>query len=216
MLVVRRGGTMLDELVRFFVVLFVVVDPLSMAPLFATMTEGGSAGYRRRMAVKSSAIAFAICVAFALGGGQFIAVMGISIDAFRIGGGLMLFLIALDMVFVREEKKTTPEEQAETRRRADISVFPLAFPLIAGPGTIATVLLTFGSARPGVWLHAGLVAVIALVVAASLLAMLAAPLVMRVLGVTGANVVSRVAGVVLAALAVQFVIDGLRGAFHLA
>ena len=187
---------MLDELFRFFLVLFVVVDPPSMAPLFATMTEGGSPGYRRRMALKSSAIAFAICVAFAL------------------GGGLMLFLIALDMVLAREEK-TTPEEKAETRRRADISVFPLAFPLIAGPGSIATVLLTFGSARPDPLLYAGLILVIALVIGVSLIVMLAAPLVMRVLGVTGANVVSRVAGVVLAALAVQFVIDGLKGAFQL-
>ena len=206
---------MLDELVKFFVVLFVVVDPPSMAPLFATMTEGGSAGYRRHMAIKSSAIALAIFVAFALGGGRFIGVMGISIDAFRIGGGVMLFLIALDMVFAREEK-TTPEEKAETRRRADISVFPLAFPLISGPGSIATVLLTFGSARPDVLLYAGLIAVIAVVVGLSLLVMLAAPVVMRVLGVTGANVVTRVAGVVLAALAIQFVIDGLKGAFHLA
>ena len=206
---------MLDELLKFFVVLFVVVDPPSMAPLFATMTEGGSAGYRRRMALKSSAIAFAICVAFAVGGGWFLGVMGISIDAFRIGGGVMLFLIALDMVFAREEK-TTPAENAETRRRADISVFPLAFPLIAGPGSLATVLLTFGSARPDALLYAGLVAVIAVVVGLSLLVMLAAPLVMRVLGVTGANVVARVAGVVLAALAIQFVIDGLKGAFHLA
>ena len=206
---------MLDELVKFFVVLFVVVDPPSMAPLFATMTEGGSAGYRRRMALKSSAIALAIFIAFALGGGRFIAVMSISIDAFRIGGGVMLFLIALDMVFAREEK-TTPAEKAETRRRADISVFPLAFPLISGPGSIATVLLTFGAARPDVLLYAGLIAVIAMVVGLSLLVMLAAPVVMRVLGVTGANVVSRVAGVVLAALAIQFVIDGVKGAFHLA
>ncbi len=206
---------MLDELLRFFVVLFVVVDPPSMAPIFATMTEGGSPGYRRRMAVKSSAIALAIFVAFALGGGWFIGVMGITIEAFRIGGGLMLFLIALDMVFAREEK-TTPAENAETRRRADISVFPLAFPLISGPGSIATVLLTFGSARPDPLLYVGLIAVMALVVGLSLVVMLAAPLVMRVLGVTGANVVARIAGVVLAALAIQFVIDGLKGAFHLA
>ncbi len=215
MLAPGRGEAMLSEILKFFVVLFVVVDPPSMAPLFATMTEGGSAGYRRRMAVKSSAIAFAIFVAFALGGGRFIGIMGISIDAFRIGGGIMLFLIALDMVFAREEK-TTPAEKAETRRRADISVFPLAFPLISGPGSIATVLLTFGSIRPEPLLYAGYIAVMAAVAGLSLAAMLAAPLVMRVLGVTGANVVSRVAGVVLAALAVQFVIDGLRGAFHLA
>ena len=215
MLAATGGEAMLDELVKFFVVLFVVVDPPSMAPLFATMTEGGSAGYRRRMAWKASAVALGIFVAFALGGGWFIGVMGISIAAFRIGGGVMLFLIALDMVFAREEK-TTPEEKAETRRRADISVFPLAFPLISGPGAIATVLLTFGSIRPAPLLYAGLVLVMAAVVGLSLVAMLLAPLVMRVLGVTGANVVTRVAGVVLAALAVQFVIDGLKGAFHFA
>lgn len=215
MLAANGGESMLDELVKFFVVLFVVVDPPSMAPLFATMTEGGSTGYRRRMAWKASAVALGIFVAFALGGGWFIGVMGISIAAFRIGGGVMLFLIALDMVFAREEK-TTPEEKAETRRRADISVFPLAFPLISGPGAIATVLLTFGSLRPTPLLYAGLVLVMAVVVGLSLVAMLLAPLVMRVLGVTGANVVTRVAGVVLAALAVQFVIDGLKGAFHLA
>jgi multiple antibiotic resistance protein len=205
---------MFDHLLKFFVTLFVVVDPPSLVPLFATMTEGATAAYRRRMAIKSSIIALVIFVGFALGGGPFIGIMGISIDAFRIGGGIMLFLIALDMVFVREEK-TTPEEDAEARRRADISVFPLAFPLISGPGSLATVLLTFGASPPDPVLYAGMVVVIALVVAISLLFMLASPAVMRVVGVTGANVLSRVAGVVLAALAVQFVIDGLKGAFSL-
>lgn len=205
---------MLDELLKFFVVLFVVVEPPSLVPLFATMTEGASAGYRRRMALKASAIALTILVVFALAGSWFIEIMGISIDAFRIGGGVMLFLIALDMVFAREEK-TTPQEQAETRRRADISVFPLAFPLISGPGALATVLLTFGSVEADPLLRAALIGVIAAVVALTLLFMLATPFVMRVLGVTGANVVSRVAGVILAALAVQFILDGLRGAFGL-
>ena len=202
------------QLLKFFVVMFVVVDPPSLVPLFATMTEGGSPGYRRRMALKSSAVALAILVVFALGGSAFIGVMGISIDAFRIGGGVMLFLIALDMVFAREEK-TTPEEKAETRRRADISVFPLAFPLIAGPGTLATVLLTFGSGAPAPIVQAGLIGVMAVVVAIALVFMLATPYVMRVLGVTGANVLARLAGVVLAALGVQFIIDGLKGAFAL-
>lgn len=203
---------MFDELLKFFVVLFVVVEPPSLVPLFATMTEGASPGYRRRMALKAAAIALTILVVFALAGSWFIGMMGISIDAFRIGGGIMLFLIALDMVFAREEK-TTPQEQAETRRRADISVFPLAFPLISGPGALATVLLTFGSAEADPLLYAGLIGVIAAVVGLTLLFMLSTPFVMRVLGVTGANVVSRVAGVILAALAVQFIIDGLKGAF---
>jgi multiple antibiotic resistance protein len=207
-------GPMLDQLLKFFVVMFVVVDPPSLVPLFATMTEGASAGYRRRMAVKAALISLGILVVFALAGSSIIGIMGISIEAFRIGGGLMLFLIALDMVFAREEK-TTPEEKAETRRRADISVFPLAFPLIAGPGALATVLLTFGAAKSAPLLYAGLVAVLAAVVGVTLLFMLATPIVMRVLGVTGANVVTRIAGVILAALAVQFVLDGLRGAFRI-
>lgn len=203
---------MLDELIKFFVILFVVVEPPSLVPLFASMTEGASDGYRRRMALKAAAISTGILIAFALGGSWFIGLMGISIDAFRIGGGVMLFLIALDMVFARETK-TTEEEKAETRRRADISVFPLAFPLISGPGALATVLLTFGAAGHD-WIdRLALIGVIVLVVGITLAFMLAAPLAMRVLGVTGANVVSRVAGVILAALAVQFVIDGIRGAF---
>lgn len=204
----------MNELFKFFIVLFVVVDPASLAPLFATMTEGASAAYRRRMAVKASIIALLILVLFAVGGSNLIGLMGISIDAFRIGGGIMLFLIALDMVFVREEK-TTPAEKAETRRRADISVFPLAFPLIAGPGTLATVLLSFGSAPRTSALFAGMLIVMALVIALALASMLATPLVMRVLGVTGSNVVARLSGVILAALGVQYVIDGLKGAFTL-
>ena len=204
----------MNELVKFFVVLFVVVDPASLAPLFASMTEGANAGYRRRMAIKSSTIALLILALFAVGGSNFIELMGISIDAFRIGGGIMLFLIALDMVFAREEK-TTSAEKAETRLRADISVFPLAFPLIAGPGTLATVLLSFGSVPRSPLLFAGMLMVMVLVIGVALASMLATPLVMRVLGVTGSNVVGRLSGVILAALGVQYVIDGLKGAFTL-
>ena len=204
---------MFEELLKFFVVMFVVVDPPALAPIFASLTEGASRQYQRRMAFKSSLISLLIFVAFAAGGAGFLAVMGISTDAFRIGGGIMLFIIALDMVFAREEK-TTVQENAETRRRIDISVFPLAFPLISGPGAIATVLLTFGSMAPGT-LFAGHILVLALVVGCAWLTMLAAPRVMKVLGVTGANVMARLLGVILAALAVQFVLDGVRSALQL-
>jgi multiple antibiotic resistance protein len=140
--------------------------------------------------------------------------MGISIDAFRIAGGVMLFLIALEMVFARESgTKTTSEEKDEVQQRADISVFPLAFPFIAGPGALATVLLTFGTLKPDWLMTLGLLAVIALVLGITLALLLLAPLVNRVMGVTGAHVVSRLAGVVLAALAVQFMVDGLKDAF---
>jgi multiple antibiotic resistance protein len=205
---------MIDELVKFFVLLFVVVEPVTLVPVFAGLTEGASESYKRRMSFKAVAVSGIVLALFALGGARFIHAMGISIDAFRIAGGVMLFLIALEMVFARESgTKTTNEEKTEVQQRADISVFPLAFPFIAGPGALATVLLTFGTLKPDVVLTVGLLAVIALILAITLAMMLLTPLVNRVMGVTGAHVVSRLAGVVLAALAVQFMIDGLKGAF---
>jgi len=142
--------------------------------------------------------------------------MGISLEAFRIFGGLLLFLLALEMVFARESgTRTSSSEAAESRRRADISVFPVAFPFIAGPGALATILLWFGALQlPAQTVLFGLyLAAAALVLAiAALLLLLADPL-MRVIGVTGANVASRLAGVILGALAVQFVLDGLRQSF---
>jgi len=204
----------IDELLKFFVLLFVVVEPVTLVPVFASLTVGASEGYKRKMSLKAVLISGGVLALFALAGAWFINMMGISIDAFRIAGGAMLFLIALEMVFARESgTKITSEEKIEVTQRADISVFPLAFPFIAGPGALATVLLTFGTARDDYMLTLGLLGVIALVLAITLALLLLAPFVNRVMGVTGAHVVSRLAGVVLAALAVQFMIDGLRGAF---
>lgn len=204
----------MDELLKFFVLLFVVVEPVTLVPVFAGLTEGASERYRRKMSFKAVTVSGLVLALFALGGARFIHMMGISIDAFRIAGGVMLFLIALEMVFARESgTKITSEEKTEVQQRADISVFPLAFPFIAGPGALATVLLTFGTLKPDLMLTIGLLAVIALILVITLALMLLTPLVNRVMGVTGAHVVSRLAGVVLAALAVQFMIDGLKGAF---
>lgn len=207
---------MLEQLVKFFVVLFVVVEPVSLIPVFAGLTEGASAGYKRKMACKAVVIAGLILVAFAFAGGALLDVLGISLDAFRIFGGIMLFLIALDMVFVRQSgaRTTTTTEEAEVRRREDISVFPLAFPLIAGPGALATVLLVTGGVSRASLLFWGQIAVVVMVLLTALVAMLLTPQLMRVLGVTGANVVSRLSGVILGALAVQFVINGLRGSLE--
>lgn len=207
---------MIEPWLKFFVVFFVVVEPVSLVPLFAGLTQGASAAYRRRMAVKAVLVAGGIVVLFALSGAAFLGVMGISIDAFRIFGGLLLFLVALEMVFARESgTRTTSSEQEESRRRDDISVFPLAFPFLAGPGALTTILLWFGPVSPTQQpvLFAGLLAGAAAVLAISLVMMLAAERLMGVLGVTGANVANRLLGVVLGALAVQFVIDGLRAAF---
>ena len=205
---------MLDELVKFFVLFFVVVEPSTLVPLFAALTEGADAGFKRRMARKAVIVSGLVLLLFALGGAWFLKVMGIGIEAFRIAGGIMLFLIALEMVFARESgTRTTAEEKTEARKRADISVFPLAFPFISGPGAIAIVLLTFGASRADPLLSVGLFGVVVAVLAITYALMRLTPVVMRVMGVTGANVVNRLSGVVLAALAVQFIIDGLSTAF---
>ena len=205
---------MLEQLIKFFVVFFVVVDPISLMPLFAGLTEGTSRSYAKKMAGKGTLIAFSICVLFALGGAKFLDIMGISLSAFRIAGGTLLFLIALEMVFGRTSgTKTIKDEEEEAKTHDDISVFPLAFPFIAGPGALATILLTAGELRTTPLLFAGFLAVVTLVMIVCWVLMLATPQLMRVIGVTGANVMSRLSGVILAALAVQFIIDGIHGSF---
>jgi multiple antibiotic resistance protein len=207
---------MLEQPLKFFFVFFVVVDPLALIPVFSGLTQGATREYRQRMAVKAVWVAALILVLFALGGAPFLAMMGISLAAFRIFGGVLLFLLALEMVFARESgSRTSSDERAESRRRADISVFPVAFPFISGPGALATVLLWFGpvhiTRQPMPFLI--LLAAVAAVLAITLVLMLLAQPLMRLMGVTGVNVIGRLFGVVLGALAVQFVIDGLRAAF---
>jgi multiple antibiotic resistance protein len=207
---------MLEQPLKFLVVFFVVIEPISLIPLFSGLTTGATAQYKRRMAVKAVIIAALILVLFAFVGAGFLDLMGISLQAFRIFGGMLLFLLSLEMVFARESgARTSSGEAAESKRRADISVFPLAFPFIAGPGALATILLWFGPLHAGTQtaLFAGYLVAVGIVLAISLVLMLLAEPLMRVIGVTGANVASRLLGVVLGALAVQFVLDGLRQAF---
>ena len=209
---------MIEQVVKFFVVFFVVVEPVALAPMFASLTAGASEAFQRKMALKSVTVAACILLLFAVSGAAFLRVMGISIEAFRIFGGLLLFLVALEMVFARESgTRTSSEEQQESRRRTDISVFPLAFPLLAGPGALTTILLWFGpvslTERPA--LFAGLAAAVLLVLLVALLMMRLSAPITRAMGVTGANVANRLLGVVLGALAVQFVLDGVRTAFNL-
>src|SRR5271168_37631 len=205
---------MVEQLIKFFVVFFVVVDPISLVPLFAGLTLGASDQFKRKMAGKAAAIALAICMLFAFGGARFLSIMGISLSSFRIAGGILLFLISLEMVFARTSgTKSTMPEKEEAKTREDISVFPLAFPFIAGPGALATILLTAGEVGGKPLLFAGFLGVVAFVMVICWVLMLATPRLMKVFGVTGANVMSRLSGVVLAALAVQFIIDGIRGSF---
>lgn len=213
-----RRSIMLEQLLKFFVVFFVVVEPLSLIPVFSSLTEGASESYKHKMALKAVLVSGLILLLFSLGGAAFLRLAGISIDAFRIFGGLLLFLIALEMVFARESgTRTSSDERAESARRADISVFPLAFPFISGPGALATILLWFGplhiTEQPLMFL--GLLVGVIVVLVLSLVAMWLSTPFMRVLGVTGTNVANRLLGVVLGALAVQFIIDGIRVVFAL-
>jgi multiple antibiotic resistance protein len=206
----------IESFLKFFVVFFLVVEPISLVPVFASLTEGANQAYRRRMALKAVVVAAFIIVGFALSGAAFLGAMGISIDSFRIFGGLLLFLVALEMVFARESgTRTSTDEQVESRRRADISVFPLAFPFMSGPGALTTILLWFGPvsvlAQPA--LFATLLAAAMLVLLIALVMMLGAGPLMRLLGATGTNVANRLLGVVLGALAVQFIVDGIRASF---
>jgi multiple antibiotic resistance protein len=205
---------MFDELVKFFVVLLVVVEPLSVLPVLAGLTEGADAAWRRRMSVKAIGLSAAVCLVFAASGTALLGILGISVDAFKVGGGILLFLLAIEMVFARPSgvRSITPGEDAAAQHRADISVFPLAFPLIAGPGALATILLAFARVPVGSLQFFAQVGVIVLVLAITLALLLTTGPVMRVIGVTGGAVMSRLLGVLLAALASQFVLDGIRAA----
>jgi multiple antibiotic resistance protein len=209
---------MWDQALKFLIVFFVVVEPISLIPVFSGLTEGASDSYKKKMALKSVLVASGILLVFALVGAGFLSAMGIAIDSFRIFGGLLLFLIALEMVFARESgTRTSSDEKVESRKRADISVFPLAFPFMAGPGALTTLLLWFGpipvTQHPVQFLV--MFACALAVLASCLLTMRVASPLMRIIGVTGTNVANRLFGVVLGALAVQFVVDGLRASFDL-
>jgi multiple antibiotic resistance protein len=183
---------------------------VGVATIFFGLASGRGRAERRHLALTGVLVAAGVLYVFALGGAALLGVLGISLAAFRIAGGALLFLLAIDMVLARPSglRATTKSEDAEAHHRHDIAVFPLAIPLIAGPGAIASTMLLMGEARD--WLERGAVlGVLALVLIATYLALRAAGEISRLLGVTGSNVVGRVLGIVLAALAVQFMLDGI-------
>ncbi len=195
-------------LITAFATLFVVIDPPGLVPLFIALTRGMAPDRRRAMARRACGIAAFLLAVFAIAGESILGFVGISMPAFRIAGGILLFLTALDMLF---ERRTQRREGQQAEPDHDPSVFPLATPLIAGPGAIASMILLVGQAGPG-WL--GTVTVIGLMLAMMAVTwafLLASPPIERLLGRTGTIVITRLLGMLLAALSVQFVIDGVRG-----
>ena len=201
-----------------FVTLFVVIDPPGCAPIFAGLTKGASSAQSRKMALRACLIATVILLVFALFGQNLLGALHIELDSFRIAGGIMLFMIALDMVF--EKRTQRREERAEkvaaqnaaTPEVEDISVFPMAMPMLAGPGAIAAVMLLQNEAE-GLQETLVVLGALAAVMVLTLLALMTASPLMKLVGARVEAVVTRLLGVLLAALAAQYVIDGLRSSF---
>jgi len=196
------------------VTFLVIIDPPGCAPIFASLTRGASAADRRAMAIRSSVIAWSILIFFALLGRPMLDALGIGLGSFRIAGGILLFYIAVEMVFERRTQRR--EDRASsiegTPDADDISVFPMAIPMIAGPGSIASVMLWVSRAETAT--HIAIVlAAMTLVIVLTLATLLAAGPLMRLIGPRIEAMITRILGVILAALAAQFVIDGLRESF---
>lgn len=203
---------LLEFLTSAIVTMLVTLDPPGLAPIFLSVTLGMNAGERKRVALRASLIAFCIMVFFAVGGDALLRALGISLPAFRISGGILLFTIAFEMVFeLRSKRKTTTAEIAITEDHIhNVAAFPLAIPLMAGPGAITAVILLAGRTGGNLPLVLILTAVIALIVLSCLAMFLMAERVSHWLGITGNVVLTRLLGVILAALAIQFVIDGIK------
>jgi multiple antibiotic resistance protein len=207
---------MIELFVSSFVTFFVIIDPPGCAPIFASLTQGAPPAQRRLMALRSVLIASGILLFFGLFGEDLLDALGISLAAFRIAGGIMLFLIALEMVFEKrtQRRENRANEVNATPEHEDISVFPMAIPMIAGPGSIASIMLLMARSNG---LDQSLVVLGALgaILLLTLLALLAAGPMMRLLGHRVEAMITRILGVVLAALAAQFVIDGISVSFQI-
>ncbi|MCF2872648.1 MarC family protein [Octadecabacter sp. G9-8] len=199
-------------LITAFVALFVVIDPIGLAPLFVALTAGMSPQKRRAIGIRACAVAIGILLLFSVFGTSILTFIGISMPAFRIAGGILLFLTALDMLFERRQKRREDQADGEdtddNEPDDDPSVFPLAIPLIAGPGAIATVILLVGQTNDTAGYFA-VMGVLMAVLALVFVMFLSASALERMLGKTGITVVTRLLGMLLAALSVQFVLDGL-------
>ncbi len=195
-------------LITAFVALFVVIDPIGLAPLFVALTAGMSSQKRRAIAVRACLVSIGILLVFSIFGAGILTFAGISMPAFRIAGGILLFLTALDMLFERRQKRREDQTEEEDLDDDDPSVFPLAIPLIAGPGSITTIILLVGQTE-GTTGYAAVMGVLLGILAMVFLMFLSASAIERMLGKTGITVVTRLLGMLLAALSVQFVLDGL-------
>jgi multiple antibiotic resistance protein len=207
-----------DFLASALVTLLVTLDPPGLAPIFLSLTQGMSRVERRQVAIRACIIAFGILAFFGVAGDVVLKALGVSLPAFRIAGGLLLFWIAFEMVFERrtERKQQTAQTAITLDHIRNVAAFPLAIPLMAGPGALTAIILLAGRAEGDPLLLVSLAVICGLVILACLVVFLLATPLARLLGVTGNVVLTRLLGVILAALAVQFVIDGVTAAIRAA
>ncbi len=208
---------MTDAFIPALVTFFVIIDPIGLAPMFATLTEGTDARHKRRMAIRSVLISALIIAGFAYGGAFLLGALGITLDAFRAAGGILLFLIALDMVFEkrteRREKRNDHIREHRDETPTDVSVFPLAIPLMAGPGAIATIMLYMKGAGDDLVAQLTVLGAAGINLLVCLVVFLAVGPLLRLLGETVAQTIGRILGVILAALAVQLIFDAIANTF---
>ena len=201
--------TILSYTLSTLTALFVVVDPFGCVPLFVSITDGDSREQKRRAALRASVVAGAILALFAVSGTLIFRLLGVSEGAFRIAGGVLLFLLAVDMLSAqRSRQRTTPEEEAEGANKADASVFPLGIPMLAGPGATSAVMVLVSRAQNTLEYMIVMLAIVITLVSTYWVLRGASAVADR-LGHTGMNVLQRVMGLIVAAVAVQFVLDGV-------
>ncbi|MFM9828354.1 MAG: MarC family protein [Sphingomonas sp.] len=207
---------MIELFISALITFFVVIDPPGCAPIYAGLTAGVPHVHARAMAIRAVVVAGLILVMFALFGQDILGALGISLDSFRIAGGIMLFLIALEMVFEKRTQRREDRAQKiiDTPEIEDVSIFPMAMPMIAGPGSIASIMLLMAKGH-GVQRTLVILAALGVILGLTLLALVLAGPLMKILGARIEAVVTRLLGVLLGALAAQFVIDGLRASFAL-
>lgn len=205
---------MTELFVSALITFFVAIDPPGCAAIYASMTTDASAAQRRAMAFRSIFVATVILLIFGFFGEALLRAMGVSLDSFRIAGGIMLFIIAIEMVFEKrtERREGRAQEIIDTPEIEDVSIFPMAMPMIAGPGSIAALMLFIGHSDG--WNEQLIVlAAMGVILLVMLVSMLAAGPLMKILGQKVETVITRVLGVILAALAIQFVVDGIKASF---
>lgn len=203
---------MIEFAATTFVTLFVIFDPFGNVPIFLSITPDSSRTDRLKIALRASLVAAAVLVVFGIAGEQFLKALGITLPAFRIAGGILLLLLAVEMVFARHSglRTTTSSEEKEAVSRHDVAVFPLAIPLIAGPGAITSMLLMMGGTATELLQKTVVIGVLATVLVLNFAVLVFGAQILARVGLTGVNVLTRIFGIVLTALAVQFIIDGLR------